>query len=115
MEDVGEGYASGDDCLEGRTATLSAMLPSVESAANDGSEPLAAFTADRSNGRFVPEADSQIGARATTSYHIAMSVEEPFRASKADILSYKLVTLMRAMHLANNSRHQFKRWLEKEV
>ena len=44
-----------------------------------------------------------------------MSVEEPFRASKADILSYKLVTLMRTMHLANNSRHQFKRWLEKEV
>jgi hypothetical protein len=65
--------------------------------------------------RVVPEADSQIGARATTSCHIAMTVEESFRASKADILSYKLVTLMRTMHLVNNSRHQFKRWLEKEV
>jgi hypothetical protein len=50
-----------------------------------------------------------------TSCHIAMAVEEPFTTSKADILSYKLVALMRAMHLANNSRHQFKRWSDKEV
>jgi hypothetical protein len=34
---------------------------------------------------------------------------------KGEHLSYKLVTLMRAMHLANNSRHQFKRWFDKEV
>jgi hypothetical protein len=43
--------------VEGRTATLSALLPFVAGAANDWIEPLAAFTADRSNGRFVPEGD----------------------------------------------------------
>ncbi len=48
-------------------------------------------------------------------WHIAMPVEEPSTVSVADVLPYKLVTLMRTMRLADNSHHRFKRWFDKEV
>ncbi len=48
-------------------------------------------------------------------WHIAMPVEEPSTASIADVLPYKLVTLMRTMRFADNSHHRFKRRFDKEV